>query len=88
MEALLKQHGQEIAALEASFDAEEARHTAEIVKKLNEEHMDNVQQSDRALLDKVCLKRFDFGLQRSSECFLLPVKFVQSPLTYQSKRVL
>ena len=55
VEALLKQHEQEAAALEASFEAEEARHTAEIVKKLNEEHMDNVQQAHRALLEKVRL---------------------------------
>ena len=53
MTALLKQHEQEIAALEASFEAEEARHTAEINKKLNESHMENVQQAHRALLDKV-----------------------------------
>lgn len=55
VEALLKQHEQETAALEASFEAEESRHTAEIVKKLNEEHMDNVQQAHRALLEKVRL---------------------------------
>ena len=53
MTALLKQHEQEVAALEASFEAEEARHTAEINKKLNETHMENVQQAHRALLDKV-----------------------------------
>ena len=51
----MKQHEQETAALEASFEAEESRHTAEIVKKLNEEHMDNVQQAHRALLEKVRL---------------------------------
>lgn len=56
METLMKQQEQEIAALEASFDAEEARHSAEIVKKLNEEYMDNVHQSHRALLDKVCVR--------------------------------
>lgn len=55
MGVLLKKHEQEVAALEASFEAEEARHTAEIVKKLNEEHMDNVQQANRALLEKVNL---------------------------------
>ena len=54
----MKQHEQEVAALEASFDAEETRHTAEIVKKLNEEHMDDVQQAHRALLDKVRLLGF------------------------------
>lgn len=52
----MKQQEQEIAALEASFDADEARHSAEIVKKLNEEYMDNVHQSHRALLDKVCVR--------------------------------
>lgn len=55
MGVLLKKHEQEVAALEAGFEAEEARHTAEIVKKLNEEHMDNVQQANRALLEKVNL---------------------------------
>ena len=55
MTALLKQHEQEVAALEASFEAEEARHTAEISKKLNETHMENVQQAHRTLLDKVTL---------------------------------
>ena len=49
----MKQHEQEVAALEASLEAEEARHTAEINKKLDEAHMDNVQQAHRALLDKV-----------------------------------
>ena len=49
----MKQHEQEVAALEASFEAEEARHTAEINKKLNETHMENVQQAHRTLLDKV-----------------------------------
>ena len=58
----MKQHEQEIAALEASFEAEEARHTAEISKKLNETHIDNVQQAHRGLLEKVssaieCRKR-------------------------------
>lgn len=53
MTALMKQHEQEVAALEASFEAEEARHTAEINKKLNETHMENVQQAHRTLLDKV-----------------------------------
>ena len=57
MTALMKQHTQEVAALEASFGAEEARHTAEINKKLNETHMENVQQAHRALLEKVSSKR-------------------------------
>lgn len=67
----MKQHEQEMAALVTSFEAEETRHTAEIVKKLNEEHMDNVQQVHRALLDKVCLFetiRLTFG--KSSEYFI------------------
>ena len=54
--ALLKQHEQEIAALETSFEAEEARDIAEITKKLNESHMQNVQQVHKELLDKVSLK--------------------------------
>ena len=53
MTALMKQHKQEVAALEASFEAEEARHTAEINKKLDETHMENVQQAHRNLLEKV-----------------------------------
>lgn len=56
MTALLKQHEQEIAALETSFEAEEARDIAEITKKLNESHMQNVQQVHKELLDKVSLK--------------------------------
>ena len=57
MTALMKQHKQEVAALEASFEAEEARHTAEINKKLDETHMDDVQQAHRTLLEKVRSKR-------------------------------
>lgn len=57
MTALMKQHKHEVAALEASFEAEEARHTAEINKKLDESHMENVQQTHRALLEKVSSKR-------------------------------
>ena len=51
---LMKKHEQELAALEASFDAEEARHTAEITKSLKEEYMEEVKQAHKALLDKVC----------------------------------
>ena len=76
MGVLLKKHEQEVAALEASFEAEEARHTAEIVKKLNEEHMDNVQQANRALLEKVnllfirgvILRLLKFTTQTSAMC--------------------
>lgn len=50
---LMKKHEQEQAALEARFEAEEARHTAEITKKLEEEHMEEVKQEHKALLDKV-----------------------------------
>ena len=53
----MKQHKQEVAALEASFEAEEARHTAEINKKLDETHMEDVQQAHRALLEKVSSKQ-------------------------------
>ena len=60
MTALMKQHKEEVAALEASFEAEEARHTAEINKKLNETHMENVQQAHRALLEKVSWNRKGF----------------------------
>ena len=50
---LTKQHEQQMAALEASFEAEEARCSAEITKRLNEEYMDEVKQTHRALLEKV-----------------------------------
>ena len=56
MESLLKQQENETAALEASLEADEARHTAEIIKRLNEEHTENVQQAYRALLEKVRLR--------------------------------
>jgi len=53
----MKQHKEEVAALEARFEAEEVRHIAEINKKLNETHMENVQQTHRALLEKVSWNR-------------------------------
>lgn len=62
--ALLKQHEQETAALERSFEAEEARNSAEINKKLNESHMENVQQAYRELLDKATRDNLDAVLQQ------------------------
>ena len=56
MTALTEQHKQEVAALEASFEVEEVHHTAEIDKKLDETHMDNVHQAHRSLLEKVSSK--------------------------------
>ena len=53
----MKKHEQEMAALEASFEADEARHTAELTKKLEEEYMEEVKQAHKALLDKVCGSR-------------------------------
>ena len=53
VEALVKQQEGEVAALEATLEAEETRHMAEISKKLDEEHKENVHQAYRALFDKV-----------------------------------
>ena len=65
MEALVRQQEGEMAALEATLEAEETRHTAEISKKLDEEHKENVQQAYRALLEKV---RFLFARSLLSSC--------------------
>lgn len=64
VEALVKQQEGEMAALEATLEAEETRHMAEISKKLDEEHKENVHQAYRALFDKVTKDNLDAVLQQ------------------------
>ena len=65
VEALVKQQEGELAALEATLEAEETRHMAEISKKLDEEHKENVHQAYRALFEKV---RFLVAMQLLNSC--------------------
>ena len=44
---LEQKHAREREVLEASFEAEEAEHIAEISKKISEEHRDAIVESNR-----------------------------------------
>lgn len=46
-------HEREQAVLESMFETEEAEQSAEIIKKINEEHKDAVREAHRDLFDQV-----------------------------------